>query len=253
MIRAITFDFWDTIVRDDSDEPKRAALGLASKAETRLQLLTAEIARYHPELEPQRVKTAFEQANQRFNHRWQVDHVTSPVATRLGEAFSFLKIEPTPGFDAVVRAIEQMEVEIPPDFAPGIGQTLADLARDYPLGLISDTIHTPGRGLRQILEREGLLQYFKHCVFSDEVGAAKPAPVVFERAAAGLGVPLAQIAHVGDRESNDVAGPLALGMAAILYTGLVDRGSATTRATAICRNFADLPRIVSRLSDGAGP
>ena len=28
MIEAITFDFWDTIAIDDSDEPKRAALGL---------------------------------------------------------------------------------------------------------------------------------------------------------------------------------------------------------------------------------
>ncbi len=50
MIRAVTFDFWDTLVFDDSDEPKRAALGLPSKADTRRQLLTAEVQQHHPRL-----------------------------------------------------------------------------------------------------------------------------------------------------------------------------------------------------------
>ena len=56
------------------------------------------------------------------------------------------------------------------------------------------------------------------------------------------------IAHIGDREANDIAGPLALGMRAILYTGLVDRGSVTSRANAICRDLRQLPYIVQRMS-----
>ena len=47
MIKAITFDFWDTLVIDDSDEAKRATQGLSTKVETRLQLLIAEITRHH--------------------------------------------------------------------------------------------------------------------------------------------------------------------------------------------------------------
>ncbi len=38
MITGITFDFWDTIAVDDSDEPKRAARGLPTKSEARAQL-----------------------------------------------------------------------------------------------------------------------------------------------------------------------------------------------------------------------
>ena len=30
MIKGVTFDLWDTMVRDDSDEPVRAARGLAA-------------------------------------------------------------------------------------------------------------------------------------------------------------------------------------------------------------------------------
>jgi putative hydrolase of the HAD superfamily len=115
------------------------------------------------------------------------------------------------------------------------------------LGIISDAIHTPGPGLRQILQREGLLPYFSHWVFSDEAGAAKPAPTVFEQAAAGLAISLAEMVHIGDRESNDIAGPLAMGMQAVLYTGAVDRGSHDTQASAICRDYAHLPEILKTL------
>ena len=73
------------------------------------------------------------------------------------------------------------------------------------MGVISDTIHTNGRGLRHLLRQQGILQYFDYFVFSDEVGASKPSTAVFHQAALGLGLPPQQIVHVGDRESNDVA------------------------------------------------
>ncbi len=97
------------------------------------------------------------------------------------------------------------------------------------------------------MEREGILQHFSHSVFSDEAGASKPATTVFEQASAGLGVPLNQIVHIGDRESNDISGPLTMGMSAIFYTGLIDRGSQKSLASAICRDYAELPDIIRGL------
>ena len=247
MIKAITFDFWDTLVIDDSDEPKRAARGLPSKPAARLRLLVDEMMRHHAQIGPEQVAQAFEYANERFRHNWKNEHFTPTVASRLQEAYDYLKIARTPGFDEVVRGIEDMEVHIPPDWAPGVKDALAELAQRYTLGIISDAIHTPGRGLRQLLEGQDLLRHFSVCIFSDEAGASKPAPVVFEKAAAGLGVPLSQIVHVGDRESNDVEGPLAMGMQAVLYTGVLDRSNAHTRASAICKDFAELPAIIREL------
>jgi putative hydrolase of the HAD superfamily len=95
--------------------------------------------------------------------------------------------------------------------------------------------------------QQGLLQYFSYFVFSDEIHASKPSLQVFRQASLGLGFPPWQMIHVGDRESNDVDGPLTVGMRAILFTGIIDRGSAKTRATAVCRNFRDIPAIVHRL------
>ena len=56
-----------------------------------------------------------------------------------------------------------------------------------------------------------------------------------------------ELVHIGDRESNDVEGPLTMGMRAVLFTGIVDRGSDQTRAHAICRSYAQLPDIIRRL------
>jgi len=255
MISAITFDFWDTIAVDDSDEPKRAALGLPTKAEARIQLFAERIVARYPQVTYDQAAEAFRQANQQFRHDWQENHTTPSVPARLYDAYTYLGLKPGPGeyarlvreVDEIVREIETMEIRIPPNLADGVHNTLALLAEEYKLGIISDTIHTQGRGLRHLLAQQELLQYFSYFVFSDEIGAAKPSLKVFRQASLGLGFPPWQMVHIGDRESNDVEGPLSIGMHAILFTGIIDRGSAKTRADAVCRNFRDIPAIVRRL------
>ncbi|MEZ4673529.1 MAG: HAD family hydrolase [Caldilineaceae bacterium] len=255
MIAAITFDFWDTLAADDSDEPKRLELGLLPKPAARLQLFVRRITELYPQIDAKRAAKAYEAANKRFREEWHNDFRTPGVATRLYYAYEHLGLKPKPGnygrllreIDMLVLEIETMEVRIPPDFVPGVHYTLQVLSQEYKLGVISDTIHTHGRGIRHLLAVAGLLPYFSYLVFSDEVGASKPSPAVFRLAAIGLDVAPNQIVHVGDRESNDIAGPRTVGMKSILFTGLVDRDSRHTQADAVCRNFVDLPQIVQRL------
>ncbi len=256
MIQAITFDFWDTIAIDDSDEAKRAARGLPSKAEARQQLFVDKVTSDHPHVTPEEAVEAFQYANQRFREQWHKEHRTPGLAARIYDAYRYLGLAPGPGeyvrfvqqVDDLIRAIETMEVRIPPDLAPGIQEALAALSQEHRLGIISDTIHTTGQGLRGLLNRHGLLGYFDYFIFSDEVRAAKPDATVFRQAALGLGVAPSQLLHVGDRESNDVAGPKAMGMWAILYTGVVDRGSQQSQADAICTHHRQLPALVRMLA-----
>lgn len=255
MIRAITFDFWDTLAIDDSDEPKRAALGLPSKPLARKELFAQRITTLYPQIQAAQAMVAYDVANQRFREEWHNHHHTPGVTTRIYYAYEHLGLSPKPGqyarlvreIDELVREIETMEVRIAPDFVPGLHYTLELLAREYKLGVISDTIHTHGRGLRHLLDRQGILPYFTYLVFSDEIRASKPATAVFRQAAMGLDVVPTEIAHVGDRESNDILGPLSIGMKAILFIGVVDRGSHQTHAHAVCRQMTDLPQIVGRL------
>jgi len=246
-IKAITFDFWDTLAIDDSDEAKRSALGLPTKAEARLEALRREVQTHHPEFVNGRIAEAFQLANETFRNVQHEESRTLTVAERLGVAYKGLGIPLTPGFSALVREIEEMEIATQPDFVPGVRETLPILAERYRLGIISDTIHTPGRLLRDLLAGRGLLNHFSHWVFSDEAGSAKPARKVFELAAAGLGAEIGEIVHVGDRERTDVAGAQQAGAKAILFTGAIDRGSAQTKAEAFCEMFSDLPGILERL------
>jgi HAD superfamily hydrolase (TIGR01549 family) len=256
MVMGVTFDFWDTLAADDSDEPKRAALGLPSKSEARAQLFAESITSLYPHVSHEQAIEAYRQANERFATDWRDHHRTPGVTVRLYYAYEYLGLHPGPGqyarlvreVDELVRAIETMEIRIPPDFAPGVHSTLHLLSEEYQLGVISDTIHTNGRGLRHLLRQQGILQYFSYFVFSDEVGVSKPSAAAFQQAALGLGLPPRQIVHVGDRESNDVNGPLSIGMHSILYIGMKDRGSQRTRAQAVCRDFRDLPAIIRRIS-----
>jgi putative hydrolase of the HAD superfamily len=248
MIRAISFDFWDTLVVDDSDEPSRVVKGLPPKSVARRRLFVDSVLRSSPALRVEAVEGAYAYAQSRFRHHWKVEHRTPSVADRLALGLEQLSIDAPADFDAVVHGFETMEVTTPPQLVPNIGEALQALSERYILGIISDAIVTPGRGLREILGSYGLLDYFKAPVFSDEVGAAKPSPVVFQAACEGLGVAPFELVHVGDREANDIAGPQAFGAKAVLYTGAIDRGSATSKADIVCDDVATLMGQLGRWS-----
>lgn len=242
---AITFDLWDTLVIDDSDEPIRAERHLRTKAAEREHLFVDYATRRG--IDAAAASTAFQEANSRFRHQWKVQHVTPHIGDRLMHGLRALSLTADDGFEALVEAFSTMEVDIPPRLAPGVAKMLATLHDRYRLGIISDAIVTPGAYLRRILAGYDLLRFFDITVFSDEAGAAKPARQVFDIAAKGLGVPVTGIVHIGDREANDIAGPLGVGARAVLYTGAIDRGSESTRATAVCTHHDELADILATL------
>ena len=251
MIRAITFDLWDTVIHDDSDEPKRTAAGLPPKREARRALVREALAR-HQAVPADVVNAAWDVTDAAFNKIWHDQHVTWSVGERLSVLLRGLGHElPGAVLAEVTARIEEMELEVMPDPVPGIGDAIETLAARYPLAVVSDAIHSPGRCLRTWLERHGLLHHFGAFAFSDEVGRSKPHPDMFRRAAAGLDVGVNEMLHIGDREHNDVRGPHALGMKAILFTATRDRDRTGSTADAICERAADLPAAVERLA-GAG-
>lgn len=102
----------------------------------------------------------------------------------------------------------------------GVADALAALSeRSIRLGIICDVGFTASPALLAHLERRGLVKYFDHWSFSDEVGVYKPDPRIFSHALDGLGRPdPARCVHVGDRKRTDVAGARAAGMRAVRIT-----------------------------------
>ena len=247
-IKAITFDLWDTLVIDDSDEAKRAEQGLRSKFDERRHLLWEALNTTKP-IELETVRLAYNVGDAAFNKVWKEQHITWHIAERLRVILNGLGRElPDETFNAVVRAHEEMEVDIPPDAMPDAVPVLERLARRYKLCIVSDAIVSPGSCLRRLLENHGLAKFFKGFAFSDEVGHSKPHRSMFESAAGQLGVEISEMLHIGDRDHNDVKGPQQLGMKAILFTASRDVDKTNTSADAICESFDKLEAAIDRLN-----
>ena len=249
-LKAITFDLWDTIVHDDSDEPKRKAKGLRTKKEERRHLLWDALNRVEP-IPFERVKLAYDVGDAAFNKVWHDQHVTWTIGERLQVILKGLgrKLGDA-DLDRVVKAHEEMEVEIRPDLIPGITEALAALHGRYKTCIVSDAIVSPAHCLKRLLESYDLARHFDGFAFSDEVGHSKPHRSMFASAARQMGVDLREMVHIGDRDHNDVKGPQALGMRAILFTATRAADKDRTTADAICERHADLPAIVDRLAAG---
>ncbi|MDH3694974.1 MAG: HAD family hydrolase [Gammaproteobacteria bacterium] len=247
MIKAITFDLWDTVIHDDSDEPKRAAQGLRTKKEERRHLLWEALNAQEP-LAIETVMQAYDVADAAFNHVWHNQFVTWTVRERLQVILTGLgRTLPEVIFAQVIADHEEMEVRIPPDTTPGIANALGELSTRHPLAVVSDAIVSPGRCLRDWLDLYQLKDHFNGFAFSDEVGHSKPHRDMFAKAASDLGVEINEMMHIGDRDHNDVKGPHALGMKAILYTGTRDKDKNITTADAICEHHSELPAIIDQL------
>jgi putative hydrolase of the HAD superfamily len=116
---------------------------------------------------------------------------------------------------------------------------------DVRVGIICDVGLTPSSVLRRYLDQQGVLQYFDHWSFSDEVGVYKPDPAIFRHALAGLGDPdPGRVAHVGDRTRTDVAGALGMGMVAVRYTGVYDDADEGPPADHVIARHAELAGVL---------
>jgi HAD superfamily hydrolase (TIGR01549 family) len=247
-IKAVTFDLWETLIADDSDEPRRKGMGLRSKYDERRHIVWQALNEVEP-ISQEAAYQAYSVADAAFINLWQGHSVTWWLEERVDVILTGLgRTLPADAKQGVIDALGALEVDVPPDAIEGARDCLADLAGRYKLCIASDTIVTPGTGLRQLLDGHGLKEFFSGFAFSDEAGHSKPHPAMFESASSQLGLPLNEMVHVGDRDHNDVKGPQALGMKAVLFTATRAHDKDITSADAICERHADLPGIIDQLA-----
>lgn len=97
-----------------------------------------------------------------------------------------------------------------------VADTLALLRGNFPvIGLISNTIF-PARAHIGELQRFGIESFFDFKIFSSDFGLRKPHQDIFVKAANLAGFAPSECVYVGDRYYEDITGPEAIGMPAIL-------------------------------------
>jgi HAD superfamily hydrolase (TIGR01509 family) len=127
----------------------------------------------------------------------------------------------------------------------GMFELVSELgARKLPVGIISNS---EGH-LAELVEELGYSALFTVVIDSGRVGVDKPDPRIFELAAQALGVELSQIVHVGDAWEADVLGARAAGARAIWYAPTDNR--ALPEGVLACRNAEELRLALRTLGVG---
>lgn len=233
-VRALTIDFWNTMVV--------ARTGGAAREQQRFAHLAQAMHRCGGPSDEPRLRTAYRAAVDRFNATWERDHQTPATAELVRCIWDALALEIDEALHAeTVTVFEEGLLHGPPDLADGLAEALAWAADRYRLGVISDTMFSPGRVIRRLLDERGLLRYFDVCIFSDETGFSKPDPRAFHQAAAALGVAPDELAHVGDLRRTDVAGARGVQATALLYTGVHDDDGPGPDPDAVLAHWRALP------------
>jgi putative hydrolase of the HAD superfamily len=227
MIRAVTLDFWGTLV-DDRE----------GGAKARIQALASVL----PGVPLDRATAAYGVSWDRFQ-RAGADGWGLPPAALLCMALDELEttLRP-PVYQAVLSAWETEKLTCPPALLPGVREMLVELRRRGLLvALISDTGATPGSGLRGYLASQGVRHLFD-CVTKRQVQA-------FGSTLAALGVSPGEAVHVGDTPATDIAGAHAAGLQAGLTLEVHDRRAPGCHPDFVLEHLCDLPTALEHLED----
>jgi putative hydrolase of the HAD superfamily len=237
-VRAVTFDFWNTIARVPGGEMNEA----------RRRAVAAALESAAVEIEAELLLESLEDVGQSWQRAWSAGtHL--PPGEGAEQLLRALGVEGA-ARELVVEAFLGAGRDVSLELAPGIGECLARLREGGSrLGVICDVGFSGGALLRELLDREGLLGHFSGWAFSDEVGDYKPAPRMFEAALEALGAAPGESLHVGDLRRTDVAGARALGMRTVRYRGMNDEGERDPgpEAEFVLDSHAELPALVERL------
>jgi putative hydrolase of the HAD superfamily len=226
-IQALTFDCWNTLLY----EPDPAA----SHARR------VEIVSTFTGVEEAAARQALDAAWARQMELWTAGvssgarEIARETLARLGREAPLAQLERL----ACALAEAALEAAVLP--LAGALETLEALARaGVRRALICDTGFSPGRVVRRLLERAGLLHLLEVHVFSDEAGVPKPHPRVFQQALAPLGVAPGAALHVGDLRRTDVAGARGAGLGSVRIRQHYDDVSEHPEADHVADSHAEL-------------
>jgi len=204
MIKAVTFDLWNTLLEDKHFNAPR------------LQATSDALQDHGIPRSPEEVRAAYRSAARAYRREWEEDQRHMDVDRRISHMLRELNVEPDSELvGEMVARFEACFLEDPPTLKEGAEETLNALTGRYHLGIISDTGVTPGSIIREYLKGRGLLRHFESTVFSDETGYCKPHPIQFQKALRELDAEPHEAIHVGDLVRTDVAGAQSIGMKAV--------------------------------------
>ena len=228
MLKAVTFDLWQTLILDTPEGLRRARTD-------RVGGMHDVLVREGYGFDLASVDRAYDVVGERLEGLW-ADQRDIGSRGQVHLLLETLGISGSlAGDGSIMNALEDA-YRLPilsalPLAQAGTREVLHELTqRGLRLALICNTGRTPGSMLRVVLDRLDLKASLSVLTFSDEVGVRKPHREIFARTLGALGVSASETAHVGDDITTDVAGARGIGMRAI---HLCHAGGASPRSTGV--------------------
>ena len=241
MLRALTFDYWDTLYEGGA-LPERVAL--------RRTAVGALLGAYGRALPEEQLRLLYEESGREAQRWWSEEQRGYTTKDRLRWILERAAVTAREGCEHVSTAADAVDnalLMLPPAMLAGAWQMLRTLRRHFALAIVSDTGFASGRAQDRLLEKDAAREFFSATIYSMDVGHAKPRPEIFRRAVETLGVEPHEILHVGDNEHTDVRGALSAGFRAVRLD--VVRAGGPSEAEFVARSYEQLTEYL--LDDAA--
>ena len=243
MIQAITFDLWDTLIRETPESGRKV-----KEARIRGLFMLLQGQGYPGTLEE--VEGAYERVGEHLQEIWAQNVDAGPE----DQVQFFLKALndgwQIPNDRMTLANLEWAYVspalQALPVLNQGAAEVLTGLRQQYRLGLICNTGRIPGTMLKIILQRLGILEHFDVLTFSDVVGVRKPDPHIFHLTLDRLEIAPDQALHVGDNPTTDILGARGAGMWAVLL-GSSQESLAEDRRVRAIKALEEFPQILDQV------
>jgi putative hydrolase of the HAD superfamily len=243
MIKAITFDFWNTLYK------------AAPYARSLRQKFMADVfARNQIELAQDRIDAAEEVARREWNRIWREEQRTAPAADWVRWTLADLVVTlPPADFAALVDYYDRslLAADPGPTLIDGARETVRRLAQRYRLGVISDSGLSTGQTLREFLRRDGLLDCFACLSFSDEIGVSKPHRQIFQVTLDCLDTQPQAAVHLGDLIHSDIVGAKAIGMKAVRMAANYEDDNRAVAPDVVVYSYTEFEQWLKSQSDDA--
>ena len=234
MIKVITFDFYNTLVKfwPPLEEIQQVAcwkMGLSVSREA--------------------IRRGYAKADILFNRANEEEPLSLRSPERRLEFFAeyeqiILETAGVPVTTGLARQIWGLAIAVPKEFTP-FEDTMPALEslreRGYRLGVITNL----RADLEPLIRRAGLEGVLDFSVTSAQAGIEKPHPPIFREALRRAGAAPEEVLHIGDQVRSDVAGARDVGMQA----ALLDRGGWHEPVEG-CPKISGLSELVGLLESG---
>ena len=237
MIRVITFDFYNTLVKfwpplEEIQQVACRKMGLSVSREA--------------------IRRGYAKADILFNRANEDEPLSLRSPERRLEFFAeyeqvILETAGVPVTTGLARQIWGLAIAVPKEFTP-FEDTMPALEalreRGYRLGVITNL----RADLEPLIRRAGLEDILDFSVTSVQAGIEKPHPPIFREALRRAGAEPEEVLHIGDQVRSDVAGARDMGMRA----ALLDRGGWHEPVEG-CPKISQLGEIIELLQSDTSP